>query len=73
MIVKRELIFTLKGDFIELIKLLKLVRIASSGAEAKILVNAGLVYRNSEIEIRKRAKIRKGDIIEVEGYSVSII
>ncbi|MBN2349702.1 MAG: RNA-binding S4 domain-containing protein [Bacteroidales bacterium] len=69
----KELTFSLETDFIELIKLLKLVRIASSGAEAKMFVGEGMVCRNKEIETRKRAKLIKGDIIEVEGIRVTII
>ena len=61
-----------KGDFIELIKLLKATRIASSGAEAKMFVEDGQVTRNGEPESRKRAKLRSGDIIEIFDKKIEI-
>ena len=53
------------SEFIELIKLLKVTNICSSGGEAKHLVEDGEVKLNGELESRKRAKIRPGDKIEV--------
>ena len=43
-----------------------------SGANAKFLIADGYVLRNGEVETRKRAKIRKGDIIEVADAKISI-
>lgn len=64
--------FTITEEYIELIKLLKATRIAESGAMAKILVENGEVTRNGEIELRKRAKIRKGETIEVLGEKITV-
>ena len=64
--------YELKGEYIELIKLLKFMRISESGGEAKAMVEDGLVFRNGEQEFRKRAKLRVGDLIEVEGYKIKI-
>lgn len=64
--------FKLEGEYIELIKLLKLMRIAQSGAHAKILVEEGEVKRNGEQEFRKRAKLVVGDVIEAIGYTITI-
>ena len=44
-----------------------------SGSMAQDIVTAGLVKRNGEIELRKRAKIVSGDIIEFEDCIVEII
>ncbi len=66
------MVFKLIEEYIELIKLLKVNRIAQSGAHAKLLVEEGLVIRNGSIEYRKRAKIRKGEKIEVLGKSLFI-
>lgn len=60
-------------DFIPLISLLKAVGIVESGSMAQEVVTAGLVKRNGEIELRKRAKIVTGDMIEFEGCVVEII
>lgn len=63
--------FTLtRGDYIELIQLLKVVSVASSGAEAKLMVEDGLVMLNGQPESRKRAKIRKGDRVAVNGQTI---
>ena len=71
----QELEFELReGDeFIPLIALLKAVGIVESGSMAQEVVTAGLVRRNGEIELRKRAKIIPGDIIEFEDCLIRII
>jgi ribosome-associated protein len=65
--------YELKGaEFIELVKLLKIMRISESGGQAKMMVDDGIVFRNGEPEFRKRAKLRSGDLIEVFDHQVSI-
>ncbi|MBQ4420722.1 MAG: RNA-binding S4 domain-containing protein [Synergistales bacterium] len=66
--------FTIKQgeEYIELIKLLKVLNIAESGALAQILVSNGDVKRNNVVELRKRAKIRRGETIEVLGQVINI-
>lgn len=66
--------FYLKPDeeFIELIKLLKVLRISESGGQAKLMVEDGLVKRNGQPEFRKRAKLRNGDCIEIMGINILI-
>lgn len=59
-------------EYIPLIALLKAVGIAESGSMAQEVVTAGLVRRNGETELRKRAKIVVGDIIEFEDYKIEI-
>lgn len=59
-------------DFIPLIALLKATGLVDSGSMAQEVVTAGLVKRNGETELRKRAKIVSGDIIEFEGYIVEV-
>lgn len=55
--------FELNDDYIELIKLLKLLNLVESGADAKLVVANGEVKCNGEIELRKRKKVIKGDLI----------
>lgn len=62
--------FEVTEEYIELIKLLKITRIAESGGMAKALVENEEVLRNGEIETRKRAKIRKGETIKVLGETI---
>jgi len=66
--------YHLNGEaYIELIKLLKIMRIAESGGQAKLMVEDGIVIRNGEPEFRKRAKLISGDEIKVSGYQVKVL
>lgn len=56
--------FEIKGEYIELIKLLKAAGVVENGAEAQAMVVAGQVKVNGQPESRKRAKIRPGDRVE---------
>jgi ribosome-associated protein len=65
--------FNLNGaEYIELIKLLKLLHFAESGGHAKMMVDEGEVKLNGETENRKRAKLRPGDIVETSGEKILI-
>ena len=65
--------FNLKGvEYIELIKLLKLLHITPTGGQAKIMVESGEVKLNGQTEFRKRAKLRAGDIVETRGKKITI-
>jgi len=65
--------FKLSSEHIELVKLLKLLRIAQTGGHAKIIVEDGEVIRNGEPEFRKRAKLVKGDVLEIMGETIKIV
>ena len=71
-LVKQWIALQIKGEYIELIKLLKLLRLVESGGIAKLVVEDGMVSLNGEVEYRKRAKIRVGDQIEFEGQTILI-
>jgi ribosome-associated protein len=60
------------SEYIELIKLLKATNIASSGAQAKQMVEDGIVMVNNETEMRKRAKIRKGDVVRLMDNEITV-
>jgi ribosome-associated protein len=64
--------FELENDYIELYKLLKLLDLVDSGAQAKILIAEGHVRRNAEVETRKRAKIISGDTIQIADVIIEI-
>lgn len=64
--------FELEDDYIELFKLLKVTGVAESGAQAKMLIDEGVVKRNGEVETRKRAKIVSGEVIEVGDEVIEI-
>lgn len=59
--------FKIEGDYIELIQLLKATGLAETGGHAKWIVDEGLVLRNGEVELRRRAKLVPGDHLEIEG------
>lgn len=65
--------FEIKGEYIELIQLLKATGIAATGGHAKILVEEGEVIRNGEPETRKRAKLIAGDVIEIGGNTLVMV
>ena len=64
--------FAITGEYIELIKLLKAARICFSGGEAKQMVEEEMVQLNGNVELRKRAKIRVGDVVTVIEKNVTI-
>lgn len=68
-----KITFELKGEYIELIQLLKVTRMAQSGADAKVFVEEGLVKLNGVIESRKRAKVRIGDKVQVEITTITVV
>jgi ribosome-associated protein len=61
------------SEYIELIKLLKALNLVYSGAEAKQMVDEGHVKLNGEVEGRKRAKVRVGDIVHFSEYEIKVI
>lgn len=64
--------FTLTEEYIELISLLKVMQMTESGGQAKLMVENGEVIRNGSPEFRKRAKIRKGEVIEVNSITILV-
>ena len=51
------------GDFIKLDALLKYSGVASTGGEAKMLIQGGDVFVNGELCLNRGKKIRTGDIV----------
>lgn len=64
---------TLNTETIELYKILKLEGLVPSGAEAKLAIADGLVEVNGKIELRKRNKIKAGDIVHFDDHTISIV
>lgn len=60
-------------EYIELIKLLKIMRVSESGGQAKMMVDDGIVFLNGQLESRKRAKLRSGDFVEVMDHKIKIV
>lgn len=64
--------FTLSEEYIELIRLLKVLNWVESGGMAKTVVDEGLVKVNGHTELRKRCKLRRGDRVDFEGMTAII-
>lgn len=65
--------FPLDGAFIELYKLLKATQVAENGGAAKAMIERGEVLRGGEVELRKRAKILRGEEITVDQQTIRVI
>jgi ribosome-associated protein len=44
---------------------LKVASLVGSGGEAKVLIQAGEVFVNGEVETRRGRKLYEGDVVEV--------
>lgn len=64
--------FELRGEFVELHVLLKLLSLASSGGAAKALIAAGEVTVDGQTETRKACKIRAGQVVRVGEEEVRV-
>lgn len=64
--------FQLTTDYVELCNLLKIVGLADSGGRGKAMVAEGIVKVDDLIELRKTAKIRKGQKIQVGDITIEI-
>ena len=66
--------FDLDGhDYIELHSLLKVTGLCESGGLAKLLVADGLVKVDGEVELRKRCKVRAGQIVELNDQQIVVL
>lgn len=63
-IVAKDRVVFIRGEPLELYKLLKMENLTGSGGEAKHAIAEGLVRVNGEVETRKRRKVFAGDRIE---------
>ena len=64
---------TLRGDYIELDKLLKAMGLVESGGRARALIAAGEVKVDGQVELRKTAKIRAGQLVDLGGRQVRVL
>jgi ribosome-associated protein len=60
------------NEFIALNSLLKVMGLCDSGGAAKTAITEGRVTVNGNVELRKRCKIRKGQIVEFEGHKIIV-
>ncbi len=55
------------GEYIKLEQFLKLANMVESGGQAKVVIQAGHVKVNGEVETRRGRKLHQGDSVEFEG------
>ncbi len=65
--------FVLRGEFITLDSLLKATGICDSGGVAKTMVAAGKVQVDGQVDLRKTAKIRAGQVVAVTGVRLRVL
>lgn len=65
--------FKITDEYIELYKLIKAADLVDSGAEAKQIIADSHVFRNGELETRKRAKIKAGEVITIGDVTLSVV
>jgi len=65
--------FQLRGEFIALNDLLKLTGVSDSGGAAKALVADGAVSVDGQVESRKTAKIRAGQVVSLSGVRIRVL
>jgi ribosome-associated protein len=63
----------LRGEFIELDKLLKATGLVESGGRARVLIAAGEVRVDGQVELRKTAKLRAGQVVEFGDQRVRVL
>jgi ribosome-associated protein len=64
--------FELTTEFIPLDALLKTTGVADSGGSAKAMVAAGKVRVDGKLELRKRCKIRSGQVVSGGGMTITV-
>lgn len=65
-------IIKLREDYIKLGQALKAAGLVSSGVEAKMVIQDGLVKVNDQVEIQRGKKLIDGDMIDYNNEQVKI-
>jgi len=51
---------------------LKLRGAVGTGGEAKVMIQSGEVLLNGQVETRRRKKLQRGDIVEIDGNKLRV-
>lgn len=62
----------IRDDKIRLGQFLKLASLADTGADAKAMLEEGLVIVNDEVEMRRGRQLVRGDVVTVGGVSARV-
>ncbi|MBN2421255.1 RNA-binding S4 domain-containing protein [Candidatus Woesearchaeota archaeon] len=60
------------GPFIELNVFLKKHNLASTGGQAKVIIQSGVVKVNNEVETRNRRKLHANDVVEFQNKKYTV-
>ncbi|MGH3346076.1 MAG: RNA-binding S4 domain-containing protein [Nocardioides sp.] len=63
----------IRDESIRLGQFLKLANLVESGADAKPVVQQGLVKVNGEVETRRGRQLRPGDVVELGGVAARVV
>jgi ribosome-associated protein len=70
---QEEIPFELRGEYIELDKLLKATGLADSGGVARMMITEQQVRVDGQTELRKTAKIRAGQVVSLQGARIRVL
>lgn len=65
-------IIRLREEYIKLGQAIKASNLVSSGVEAKVVIQDGLVKVNGEVEYQRGKKLYDGDVVEYNGNQIKI-
>jgi ribosome-associated protein len=68
-----EITFSVRGEYITLGQLLKVLDLVPTGGQAKMVIQSGDVKVNGEVETRRGRKLRPGDIVEIWNYRIKLV
>jgi ribosome-associated protein len=60
------------GDMIRLGQFLKLADLIDTGGEAKVLIAAGEVTVNGDVDLRRGRQLHRGDVVRVGGEAARV-
>jgi ribosome-associated protein len=69
----QEISFAVNGEYVELNQLLKLVGVCDSGGAGKMIVASGEVSVDGKQELRKTAKIRPGQQVQLGDVCIKVV
>lgn len=65
--------FPVRGDYIQLDQLLKATGLCESGGAAHAAIADCFVRVDGQVETRKRAKLRPGQVVEFVGEKIELV
>lgn len=65
--------FAVRGEYIQLDQLLKATGLCDSGGLAHAMIADGLAMVDGQVDTRKRAKLRPGQVVSFAGETVELV